>query len=97
MKKHIDVFAWTHEEIPKIDPRIISYRLVVNPKFRLIKQKRRFTIEEVTSKVYKSKKWIALECYTYFKSIDIILKKDGKGNSSYRSHNNGQPSSNDHV
>ena len=29
LKKNIDVFAWSHKDMPGIDPSIISYRLNV--------------------------------------------------------------------
>ena len=41
LKDNIDVFAWTHEDMPSIDPSIISHKLNVDLSMRLIKQKRR--------------------------------------------------------
>ena len=40
LKDNIDVFAWTHEDMPSIDPSIISHKLNVDLSMRLIKQKR---------------------------------------------------------
>ena len=31
LKKSIDVFAWSHEDMPSIDPSIITYHLNVSP------------------------------------------------------------------
>ena len=31
LKKSIDVFAWSHEDMPGIDPSVISHRLNVCP------------------------------------------------------------------
>jgi hypothetical protein len=31
LKKNLDVFAWTHEDMPGIDPAIISHRLNIDP------------------------------------------------------------------
>ena len=31
LKKSIDVFAWSHEDMPGIDPSIITYHLNVSP------------------------------------------------------------------
>jgi hypothetical protein len=46
LKNNKDVFAWSHEDMPGIDPSIISHKLNVNPCLRPIKQKRRvFTLE----------------------------------------------------
>uniref|UniRef100_A0A2N9I431 Uncharacterized protein n=1 Tax=Fagus sylvatica TaxID=28930 RepID=A0A2N9I431_FAGSY len=41
LKENKDVFAWSHEDMPGIDPSIISHKLNVNPSLRPIKQKRR--------------------------------------------------------
>jgi DNA-binding HxlR family transcriptional regulator len=39
LKNNIDVFAWTHEDMPGIDPSIISHKLNVDTSMRPIKQK----------------------------------------------------------
>ncbi len=41
LKNNIDVFAWTHEDMPGIDPSIISHKLNVDTSMRPIKQKSR--------------------------------------------------------
>jgi hypothetical protein len=41
LKSNMDVFAWSHEDMPGINPSIISHKLNVNPSLRPIKQKRR--------------------------------------------------------
>jgi hypothetical protein len=41
LKKNKDVFAWSHEDMPGIDPSIISHKLNIDPRLRPIKQKRR--------------------------------------------------------
>ena len=46
LKDNKDVFAWSHVDMPGIDPSIISHKLNVNPCLRPIKQKRRvFALE----------------------------------------------------
>ena len=46
LKNNKDVFAWTHEDMPGVDPSIISHKLNVNPSLRPVKQKRRvFALE----------------------------------------------------
>uniref|UniRef100_A0A2N9HJA8 Retrotransposon gag domain-containing protein n=1 Tax=Fagus sylvatica TaxID=28930 RepID=A0A2N9HJA8_FAGSY len=46
MKKNKDVFAWSHENMPGINPSIISHKLNVNPSLRPVKQKQRvFALE----------------------------------------------------
>ena len=46
MKNNKDVFAWSHEDMPGINPSIISHKLNIDPSLRPVKQKRRvFTPE----------------------------------------------------
>ena len=46
LKKNIDVFAWTHEDMPGIDPSVITHRLNVSPSFKLMRQKKRVIAPE---------------------------------------------------
>uniref|UniRef100_A0A2N9G7Y6 Uncharacterized protein n=1 Tax=Fagus sylvatica TaxID=28930 RepID=A0A2N9G7Y6_FAGSY len=41
LKNNKDVFAWSHEDMPGINPSIISHKLNVDPSLRPVKQKRR--------------------------------------------------------
>uniref|UniRef100_A0A2N9IZQ4 RNase H type-1 domain-containing protein n=1 Tax=Fagus sylvatica TaxID=28930 RepID=A0A2N9IZQ4_FAGSY len=41
LKNNKDVFAWSHEDMPGINPSIISHKLYVDPSLRPVKQKRR--------------------------------------------------------
>uniref|UniRef100_A0A2N9J4R0 Uncharacterized protein n=1 Tax=Fagus sylvatica TaxID=28930 RepID=A0A2N9J4R0_FAGSY len=41
LKNNLDVFAWTHDDMPGIDPATICHKLNVDPSIRPIKQKRR--------------------------------------------------------
>ena len=41
LKKNIDVFAWSHEDMPGIDPGVITHRLNICPSFKPIRQKKR--------------------------------------------------------
>ena len=41
LRQNQDVFAWSHQDMPGIDPQVMSYRLNVDPGFRPVKQKRR--------------------------------------------------------
>ena len=40
LKKNIDVFAWSHEDMPGIDPSVITHRLNVCPSSKLVQQKK---------------------------------------------------------
>uniref|UniRef100_A0A2N9F3Z1 Uncharacterized protein n=1 Tax=Fagus sylvatica TaxID=28930 RepID=A0A2N9F3Z1_FAGSY len=46
LKNNKDVFAWSHEDMPGIDPSIILHKLNVNPSLRPVKQKRRVFVPE---------------------------------------------------
>ena len=41
LRMNQDVFAWSHEDMPRIDPSVIIHRLNVNPASSLIRQKKR--------------------------------------------------------
>ena len=41
LRSNRDVFAWTHEDMPRIDPSIIVHRLNVSPSIPPIQQKKR--------------------------------------------------------
>ena len=41
LRENINVFAWSHEDIPGIDPSVITYRLNVYPSSKPVRQKKR--------------------------------------------------------
>ena len=41
LRRNQDVFAWNHQDIPEIDPQVISHPLNIDPTSRSVKQKRR--------------------------------------------------------
>ena len=40
LKKNLDVFAWSHEDMPGIDRQVIEHSLNVDPIKKSIQQKR---------------------------------------------------------
>jgi hypothetical protein len=40
LKDNLDIFAWTHDDMPGIDPSTICHKLNVDPSIRPVKQKR---------------------------------------------------------
>ena len=47
LKENLDVFAWSHEDMPGIAPEIIQHKLNVNPDRKPVQQKRRvFALEQ---------------------------------------------------
>jgi len=41
LRRNNDVFAWSHEDMPGIDPSVIVHKLNVDPNYRPVKQRRR--------------------------------------------------------
>ena len=46
LKKNTDVFAWSHEDMPGIDPSVITHCLNVCPYFKPVQQKKRVFVPE---------------------------------------------------
>ena len=46
LRMNQDVFAWSHEDMPGIDPSVIVHRLNVNPASSSIRQKKRVFAQE---------------------------------------------------
>ena len=57
LKENLDVFAWSHGDIPGISPKVIQHKLNVNPERKPVQQRRRaFDLERdqaVTEEVTK--------------------------------------------
>ena len=51
LKKSIDVFAWSHENMPGIDPSVIIHRLYVYPSSKPMRQKKRVFAPERDSAI----------------------------------------------
>ena len=41
LKKNLDVFAWSHEDMPGIAPEVIQHKLNVNPERKPVQQRRK--------------------------------------------------------
>ena len=41
LKKSMDVFAWSHKDMPSIDPSVIIHRLIVYTSIKPMRQKKR--------------------------------------------------------
>ena len=46
LRENQDVFAWSHEDMPRIDPSIIVHKLNVSPLFSSVQQKKRVFAKE---------------------------------------------------
>ncbi|KAL5568714.1 hypothetical protein UlMin_025289 [Ulmus minor] len=85
LREHRDVFAWSHEDMPGIDPNVIVHRLNIDPNFKPIKQKRRtFNAERymaINTEVDKLLKAGFIEEANYPDWIaNVVLVKKANGN-----------------
>ena len=39
LKENLDLFAWTHEDMPSISPKVIQHKLNVDPERKLVQQR----------------------------------------------------------
>ena len=46
LKENLDVFTWSHKDMPGISPRVIEHKLKVNPEKKLVQQKWRVFVLE---------------------------------------------------
>ena len=53
LRKNQDVFAWSHEDMPGIDPSIIVHKLNVSPSFSPVQQKKRTFVQEQDKAIVK--------------------------------------------
>ena len=53
LRNNKDVFAWSHEDMPGINPSIISHKLNINLTLRPVKQKRRVFAPERNDAIMK--------------------------------------------
>lgn len=68
--KNKDMFAWTHQDMPKIDPSVACHRLNVDPEYPPEKQKqsrfipeRNKVISEEADRLMVVGSWFGVECY----------------------------------
>src|SRR5262249_46667183 len=41
LSKHADIFAWSDNDLPGVDPRVVSHRLNLDPSHRPVQQRQR--------------------------------------------------------
>ena len=81
LKKSIDIFAWSHEDMSGIDPSVITHRLNVYPSSKLVRQKKRVfapkqdnAIKEEVQKLTTTK-FIQEVYYSDWLANVVMLKK----------------------
>ena len=85
LKENLDVFTWSHEDMPGISPEVIQHKLNVNPERKPVQQRRRvFTPEKdqaVTEEVSKLlMAGFIREVYNpdWFANVILVKKANGK-------------------
>ena len=84
LKENLDVFAWSHKDMPDISPKVIKHKLNVNPEKKPVQQKRQaFALERnqaITDKVGKLLT-TGFICEVYYPKwlANIVLVKKANG------------------
>ena len=85
LKKNVDVFAWSHKDMPGIDPGVITHRLNVSPSFKPIRQKKRVfapgrdsAIKDEVHKLMAAKFIREVYYPDWLANIVIVKKANGK-------------------
>ena len=84
LKENLDVFAWSHEDMPGIAPEIIQHKLNVNPDKKPIQQRRRvFTPERNQAVTNEVTKLLAVgfirEVHYLERFANVVLVKKANG------------------
>ena len=85
LKKNIDVFAWSHEDMPGINPSVITHRLNISPSFKPMRQKKRvFTpkrdnaIKDEVQKLIAAKFIREVNYPDWLANVVMVKKANGK-------------------
>ena len=85
LRKSIDVFAWSHDDMPRIDPSVITHQLNVYPFSKPVRQKKRVFASErdkaIKEKVQKltTAQFIKEVYYSdWLANVVIVKKANGK-------------------
>ncbi|XP_028208435.1 uncharacterized protein LOC114391656 [Glycine soja] len=85
LKEYVDVFAWSYQDMPGLDPRIVEHRLPLKPECPPVKQKLRRTrpdmalkIKEEVQKQIDAGFLVTSEYPQWLANIVPVPKRDGK-------------------
>ena len=85
LKQHQEVFAWTYEDMPGLDPKLVEHRLVLKPDCKPIKQKLRKMDPRVAPQVKEGLEELlkagfirTIEYPDWLANIVAVPKKNGK-------------------
>ena len=85
LRNNQDVFAWSHEDMPGIDPSVMVHKLNVSPSFPPIRQKKRVFTQErdkaITKEVQKLlEAGFIREVYYSNWLANVVMVKKANGN-----------------
>ncbi|XP_059458240.1 uncharacterized protein LOC132187819 [Corylus avellana] len=85
LRRNLEVFAWTHEDMPGIDPEDILHQLNVDPSVKPVKQKRRKfaperneAIAEEVEKLLKARFIEEVYYPDWLANVVLVKKSNGK-------------------
>ena len=85
LKKSIDVFVWSHEDMPGIDPSVITHRLNVYPSSKPVNQKKRVFVPERDNAIKEEVQKLTTaefirEVYYLDWLTNVVMAKKANGN-----------------
>lgn len=85
LRRNKDVFAWSHEDMPGIDPSVIVHKLNVDPNYRPVKQRRRAfaaernkAVAEEVEKLLKAGFIREVDYPEWLANVVLVKKSNGK-------------------
>ena len=85
LKKNIDVFAWSHEDMSSINPSVITHHLNVSPSFKPMRQKKRVfaperdnVIKDEVQKLIAAKFIREVNYPDWLANVVMVKKANGK-------------------
>ena len=85
LKRYVDVFAWTYDEIPDLDPRLVVHFLNIDPRIKLIIQPARVFLTEVEAQITQEVKKLLAEGFIkpiqhpqWLSNIVLVKKKNSQ-------------------
>ena len=85
LKENLDVFTWSHEDMPGISPEVIQHKLNVNPERKPVQQRRRVFAPEKDQAVTEEVSKLLMagfirEVYNpdWFANVILVKKANGK-------------------
>ena len=84
LRNYSDSFAWSYEDMPRLDPSLVEHRLVLKPDAKPIKQRLRrihprmaLKVKEEVDKLHNAK-FIRVVLYPHWvANIVLVMKRDG--------------------